>query len=235
MPTADELAERLDMRFRGYEETEDQSVTRVVEADRGAELEDIEPMPILEAEDEPRTPANEYGTLFHRYMELCAPSKPSRLTRDRRFMRLTAPLSAAERERFFEEASAFWKGPWGRQLREAERIYTELPFLYATPKGVLKGQIDLVFRDARGDWTILDYKTGDVPKKGAAEKAKEHSLQLGIYALVFERLYGVRPARGVLYFSRAAKAHETAYDDAALRSVEQRLAAAYAKASTLDF
>ena len=41
-----------------------------------------------------------------------------------------------------------------KRVREAEVCFAELPFIYKTQFGILKGQIDLVIRLKTGEWII---------------------------------------------------------------------------------
>ena len=229
-----ELAERLDTVYPSYEESRDLTVTDLLEASKKAP-DDIEAVFVPEPE-EPGvfvTPANQYGTIFHRFLEYCADTRPRKIVKNEIFKRITAALSADERERLFTEAGAFWESAWGRELAAAKRVYTELPFLYKTPRGLLKGQIDLVYQNAAGEWTILDYKTGQVSAAGVAEKAAGYALQIGLYVLVFKELTGELPDRGVLYFSSCGAAHTRSFRAADLPGEARALAQAYEKALTV--
>ena len=76
---------------------------------------------------------------------------------------------------------------------------------------MLKGQIDLVFKNSRSQWVILDYKTNQIEAHERAQTAKKYALQLALYALVFKQIVGQAPQKGVLYFSKLDATDETVY------------------------
>ena len=132
-----------------------------------------------------------------------------------------------------KEALGFWNGPWGRAVRSAKKCYPELPFIYKTKHGLLKGQIDLVFQTAAGEWVLLDYKTHALtPARSPEAAAENYHFQLRLYALVFSRLYGEEPKKGVLYFSSAGRAVEMPYAKDEFSGMERELDTAFKK---LDF
>jgi DNA helicase-2/ATP-dependent DNA helicase PcrA len=76
--------------------------------------------------------------------------------------------------------------------------FTEQPFVVSLPGDYLvRGRIDAVFVDDEGNWEIVDFKSGRHPDEGD-ESSK---LQLAIYSLAAQRVWGVDPARiKVTYF-----------------------------------
>lgn len=228
---AEALKKRLGTEFMSYEETEDFTVTDLLVRTQGEQA----PEAALEEDfreesrddEEPVTPANEYGTIFHRLLERLVLKKTAKLSRAGLFSRLAAPLTKAEKEIFWKQAVKFWTGPWGQAIRKAERLYPELPFIFKTSKGLLKGQIDLVFKSAEGDWIILDYKTGAL--SGAADrklKTEAYRFQIELYALVFKRLYGEAPKKGSLYFSSTGETSDFIFKSSDFDRLEQKLAKA---------
>ena len=218
---------RLSPLLKEYTQTQDMTVTDVLTASlessdkNGISFEeDLTPDP---EEEEPKTPRNEYGTLFHKLMEIVVSERPKSIRAklfDAPFLEV---LGKAERVEIKKEALEFWKGPWGRTVREAKKCYPELPFIYKTRHGVLKGQIDLVFQTRELEWVIVDYKTNRVTQAGKKALAEQYESQLGIYALVFSRLYGEIPKKGVLYFSALGESHEFLYDARVLERFEREV------------
>lgn len=174
-------------------------------------LSDHEFLPEIEEELAPSR--REFGTVFHRVMEFCVKKNRS----SHPFLKdLTRDLSAAEKEKLQSSLQKFWTGSWGKAARGAIHRYAELPFVYKTPYGVLKGQMDLLFQTRQGEWVILDYKTGAVTPEA-------HRFQLDVYALIFRRLYDAVPKKGVLYFTLNGEAVEFLYDERRLAEIEQKL------------
>jgi ATP-dependent exoDNAse (exonuclease V) beta subunit len=95
---------------------------------------------------------------------------------------------------------------WSR-LTAAVRWFREIDFLLAWPpasgpagesRAVISGQLDCLYRDAAGHWTIIDYKTGRLPRRGpeqsAADALWEHfDVQLVLYAEAVRALIGSYP------------------------------------------
>ena len=62
------------------------------------------------------------------------------------------------------------------ELAAARRWFREIDFLLPWPvnsrfgdeRAIIRGQIDCLIQTDRGDWKIIDYKTGRVPDDSAA-------------------------------------------------------------------
>lgn len=67
------------------------------------------------------------------------------------------------------------------------------------------GSVDLIVKDRNGDLIVVDYKSG----KKAFDKAKlKNNLQLPIYSLVVNSIYGRLPVRTLYYFTRLDEIQE---------------------------
>ncbi len=139
------------------------------------------------------------------------------------------PLTGAEKEEMRESFERFWKGEWGGEIKKSRQCYPELPFIYKTRHGILKGQMDLVFRSEKG-WVILDYKTNRLAGAAGREAAvKAYSWQLGLYSLAFWKLYGEVPQRAVLYFTASHEAVEVRWTREDLERLSGELEELYRK------
>jgi ATP-dependent exoDNAse (exonuclease V) beta subunit len=98
-------------------------------------------------------------------------------------------------------AGVFPKSPLGRRLARASRVEREFDFLMAVEDLVIRGQVDLWFEEG-GELVIVDYKTDSVTAPEAHRRARDHALQLRLYALAVERFAGRAPDRAWLYFLR---------------------------------
>ncbi len=232
-----DLRKRLEPVLKDYEETEDHTVTDLLLASRSG-LPAIEAFSVEKYKEisqdtwETGTPRNEIGTLFHRMMEY------TMLRRKKKIMPADIPLSMirllrpAEQKEIKEGVLRFWRGRWGQLAREAKKCYAELPFIYKTQNGILKGQIDLVLQTKAGEWLILDYKTNQIVTGQKEALAKEYEIQLSLYAFVFKRLYGEAPKKGVLYFSAIDESFEFEYTPDRLDAFEVKLKDYFLKASS---
>jgi len=98
-------------------------------------------------------------------------------------------------------AEVFRQSPLGRRLERASRVEREFDFLMAVEDLVIRGQVDLWFEEG-GELVIVDYKTDSVTATEAHRRARDHALQLRLYALAVERFAGRAPDRAWLYFLR---------------------------------
>jgi ATP-dependent helicase/nuclease subunit A len=101
--------------------------------------------------------------------------------------------------------------PLCSELAAARRVFREIDFLLRLPSpdqsratGILiSGTIDCLFESARGEWLVLDYKTGvrDGSTSDAAVLA-DYEIQLGMYALAVREFLKQLPDRIELVFVR---------------------------------
>ena len=222
----EEIQRRLRPVKKEYKETEDATVTDLL----SASLADEEPiLPSLLPDDGAELPRNEYGTLFHGILEALVKRKMKKLSKITLKPFLGQVLSGAQAKEMEADVLRFWNGTLADAIRKARCVYPELPFIYKTRYGLLKGQMDLVFQDSEGRWVLLDYKTNRLESSSKEALAKEYEFQLALYAFVFRRLYGEGPERGVLYFSSIGQTHEFVYREEDFARIEARLEEVYAR------
>ena len=83
----------------------------------------------------------------------------------------------------------------------------------------LQGFIDCLYRDAAGDWHLVDYKTNRASAETLAGVAAGYEMQMLLYALATEQILGRPPVELVLCFLRPGLEHRFAWDDAARQRV----------------
>lgn len=220
------IVEKLKHLQKPYQMLEDVTVSDVLSV---VTHEEIEMLPTAPISDEDELPRNEYGTLFHKLMELSVRSSRRGVVSQGIIERLTRGLSQIQREEMDESYRRFWGTAIAKEIAMSKRVYPELPFLYKTPHGLLKGQIDLLFENSMGEWMVLDFKTNRIKAGESETVAKRYEWQLGLYALVFRELYGKMPAKGMLYFSSINKFTETAYTPEFLDLLSKELVEIYPK------
>ena len=96
-------------------------------------------------------------------------------------------------------AETFRKSTLGRRVERATRVEREFDFLMAVDPLVVSGQIDLWFEEG-GELAVVDYKTDAVGGAEVQHRAREHELQVRLYAMAVERLTGRVPGRACLHF-----------------------------------
>jgi ATP-dependent helicase/nuclease subunit A len=82
-----------------------------------------------------------------------------------------------------------------RDIDAAVERYTELPFMLHRLDGVIEGIIDLLYRDKRGLWNLIDWKTEWVSEdqQRMEELSWEYNMQLDLYAQAVESFTGEHP------------------------------------------
>jgi ATP-dependent exoDNAse (exonuclease V) beta subunit len=117
-------------------------------------------------------------------------------------------------------AEAFRQSPLGRRAAQARRVEREFDFLMAVEDLVIRGKVDLWFEEG-GEVTLVDYKTDDVARAQAHERAQDYALQLRLYAMAVERAAGRPPRRAWLHFLRPNTAVEVDLGPSLLDSPDQ--------------
>ncbi|MCX5654282.1 MAG: PD-(D/E)XK nuclease family protein, partial [Planctomycetota bacterium] len=175
------------------------------------------------AEVEQRLSPRQWGRLSHRTMELAvSPDAASVAAAVDGTLReaAAAPAQKELRERLAAVVRDFWAGPVGKRVAAARRAHRELPFVLAMGETEIRGVMDLVFENADGHWEVLDYKATAPAPERAEQAAKEHELQLGLYALAAGKWLG-RPVRQwTVYFLDAARPVEHEVTSESLTAVE---------------
>ena len=131
-------------------------------------------------------------------------------------------------------AGVFRQSPLGRRLERASRVEREFDFLMAVEDLVIRGQVDLWFEEG-GELVIADYKTDSVTAAEAHRRARDHALQLRLYALALERFTGRAPDRAWLYFLRPNTVVEVDLAQSLLERPEQVVRDFEEAQSKLDF
>ncbi len=163
--------------------------------------------------------AAQVGTLLHRCMEhldfkqsvvdkvkLAARAKAV-LTQQAMEMDLDAPDEIDElASDFAGMIAAMAAGPIWNDLARAKCIYRELDFTLELDSGSLRGQIDLLFQDADGNWHVLDYKSDRLHQGESPQAhAEAYQLQILLYAAAAKRALGALPKDATIYFLRSGQ------------------------------
>jgi DNA helicase-2/ATP-dependent DNA helicase PcrA len=87
--------------------------------------------------------------------------------------------------------------------KEEERnsipIFIEKSFAFTFKKNRITGRFDCIEKDQNGV-AITDFKTSEIKKQKDADKRARESLQLSLYALAYQNIFGELPRRLKLYF-----------------------------------
>jgi ATP-dependent exoDNAse (exonuclease V) beta subunit len=131
-------------------------------------------------------------------------------------------------------AEVFRQSPLGRRSSKALRAEREFEFFMAVEDLVIRGQIDLWFEEG-GELLLVDYKTDDVTRQEAQERARDYGVQLRLYAMAVERVAGRAPTRACLHFLRPNAVVEVDLAPNLLDAPEQVVRDFQQAQATLDF
>jgi ATP-dependent helicase/nuclease subunit A len=109
------------------------------------------------------------------------------------------------REEMLSEALGILRGFAGTRefadIKGGEILGREVPFIMPWQGSVMRGTIDLIYRNKKGT-VIADFKTDRPPKEGAKEKEKKYELQAKIYREAVSRILKVKDPEVKFVFLR---------------------------------
>ena len=129
----------------------------------------------------PPNPTARRGTAFHAWLERRFGS--SRLL-DLDELPGAADEDAAPDAQLEALQAAFLAGSWGQRYPDD----VEVPFEAEVDGVLIRGRMDAVFADPGGGWTVVDWKTGQIPDDAQLPAV---SVQLAAYRLAWAALAGV--------------------------------------------
>ncbi len=154
------------------------------------------------------------GTLVHAVLEAIDFAQPPKKKELQAILARLAPEHLGSDDTQVAEAedmlTRFLASPGAAALAAAPSVETEVEFLLAWPPGkkpataprYFRGFIDCLYRDAEGNWHLLDYKTNRVTAETAAAVAAKYEVQMYVYSLAAAQVLGTMPASASLYFLR---------------------------------
>jgi len=120
-----------------------------------------------------------------------------------------------------------------RALPPPELVEQRFSFMLGSDRVV--GRWDRVDRADDGA-VVVDYKAGaDEEGSGRAQRAANESLQLRLYALAHERVYGERPVRTVLHFLESGERGSVAPSEDSIGAVRALVSATAGRIRSRDF
>ncbi len=180
--------------------------------------------------------SRKFGEFIHAVLEEVDFSDPDSLFEI--VQRLVSQFSFAAEEcreelLAIEMLTKFLASPRAADLAAAREVHRELEFLLAWPPGIrsetgvyLEGFIDCLYRDAAGDWHLLDYKTNRVPAKKVAGEASHYEMQMLVYGLAAERILATPPTELTLCFLHPGVEHSVIWDERARQRAVELVSAA---------
>jgi ATP-dependent exoDNAse (exonuclease V) beta subunit len=171
--------------------------------------------------------AAEEGTFYHQCMERLEWDEADPAAAARRAAQ-EVPLPAGGQPdvliaRLAEMLKTLRESELGGRIASARRRLPEVDFLLEVGPLTLRGQIDLLFQDARGRWAVVDYKSDRVAGGEIADRGGHYRLQLLTYALAAQRHLGEEIAEAGLYFLRPGALWRAECDPGALAGADAKL------------
>lgn len=110
----------------------------------------------------------------------------------------------------------FWASDLGRRCAASAEARRELPLTFRAGGLTVRGAIDLLFREADGSWTLVDYKSSPASPEAEAR----YAAQLRLYALGLAASGLGEAGAAALFFLREGRAAPVDVGPEALRSAE---------------
>ncbi|MBF0254611.1 MAG: UvrD-helicase domain-containing protein [Candidatus Omnitrophica bacterium] len=167
-----------------------------------------------ESTEEPFLSPSSYGDLFHAMLQRVDWMRPPHESIRQLLEQFGDRMEVATRSGLKSELESLFRQNWVKEIRAAQKkdrvCQRELPFLYRVANGVrelgyLKGQADLLYEAPDGRWVLVDYKT-------TRAENEHHHRQIRVYAFCLKALFGGKPERAFLYYSKAARAVEVSLE-----------------------
>ena len=144
-------------------------------------------------------------------------------------------LTREHEEMRFKEGQELLKKFYNDEnLSKNNPTYIEKEFVFLIDYNRISGRWDRV-DVINNSVSIVDYKTSKIDDNKKAHKKAKESLQLGIYALAYKRIYGVIPNSLELYFIESGTIGRTTFTEDDLRAIEEKITIASKGIRARDF
>jgi len=104
-----------------------------------------------------------------------------------------------QEERFRIGQEALIRFYHGEQLCDSKPLLIEKEFSFSFQNNKITGRFDRIDKQGEGA-VIIDFKTSELNKQKDADKRTKESLQLTLYALAYQNIFGQLPKRVELHF-----------------------------------
>lgn len=190
-------------------------------------------MPVEEDQGPSAAGGADLGTLVHAVLAKLNFAEPNNASK---LVNRLAELQGHAMDEHVESAemliSAFTKSARAKELAQATQIHRELEFLLAWPPEsnptstakcrYLQGFIDCIYQNTDGGWHLIDFKTNQIAAEGVENAAKQYEMQLGVYALAIEQVFGQPPVECIVHFLRPGKDYRFEWNrEMRLRTIER--------------
>jgi ATP-dependent helicase/nuclease subunit A len=114
--------------------------------------------------------------------------------------------------------------PFIQRLIACQERRAELPFQIQFGDDILAGRVDACVKNEKGEWMVIDFKTGHAPDEGAAKDSLRYQIQMDAYGLFLSRF---APHQGKwqvhIYYTESDTLETRIYDNEKLQVVQGEL------------
>ncbi len=127
--------------------------------------------------------------------------------------------------------SKFWN-----EVKRGTETHTEFTVMSRLGDNFLTGTMDRIYRDEKGVWNIVDYKTDAVVSSELKKKAQTYEAQLQFYALLIQKYFAADQVRAVLLFTALCDSPVWfSYSGSDMRDFEVELASTITRIHAREF
>ena len=108
------------------------------------------------------------------------------------------------------------------EKRDSSPLYIEKDFSFIFENNKVRGRFDRVDME-KGGAVIIDFKTSELNKQKDADKRTKESMQLSLYALAYQNIFGQLPRRVELHFLESGLIGTDKKDEGDLEKVKEQI------------
>ena len=127
-----------------------------------------------------------------------------------------------QEERFRTGRGALTKFFHAEEKRPSRPQFIEKEFSFILEGNKINGRFDRIDLEEQGA-VIIDFKTSDIAAQKEADKRAQESLQLALYALAYQNIFGELPVRAELYFLEYGLVGSRKIKEADLENVKENI------------
>ncbi len=144
--------------------------------------------------------------------------------------RLSAEDAGRIQNQAVEMVQKFSHSKRANQIASAQKVYREVEFLLSWPPGqseptgdYVQGFLDCLYQDGEGRWHVVDFKTHQVKGRNLRQLAAPYELQMLLYGLAVQEIFGQPAAELVIYFLRPGTEYVFTWTEASRQRVIEQM------------
>jgi len=167
--------------------------------------------------------AADFGTVIHKIFEhLIVKPNEAKVRAEKLIHFYAGDFDSETQSKVSQLVQIFLKSQVYSEIRNAKRIFAELPFVLRLRHGIIQGSIDLLYETRSGDFVIVDYKTSEIDQTKIKETGEKYRSQMELYGLACHEILGHAPAKAVLYFVKPDAAYDILLGKVNLNNIKNK-------------